>query len=130
GLRDLALRARRHPRRRRGPGAGVARAARARGVERRRDGRARRPRPRLQGRPGTAARGAPQPRWRPRGRRSPGSLAALHARALARSVAEAVRDRHPAVASEGARRDADAWRSLAPLVLGKVDESYHLLDVL
>src|SRR3954467_8062952 len=38
-------------------------------------------------------------------------------------IAEAVRDRQAAVAAERARRDADARRGLAALVLGLVDHS-------
>src|SRR3954452_20545230 len=44
-------------------------------------------------------------------------------------VAESVGDREPPVAPERARRDADAWRGLAPLVLGLVDHPDDPLDL-
>ena len=44
------------------------------------------------------------------------------------STGEAVGDRQPAVAAERLRGDADAWRRLAALVLGAVDERDHIVD--
>ena len=84
---------------------------------------ARRPRRRSSGWPSSASPASASatsstPRCSPRWTSgSPASAAAVR-----------VRDRHPPVAAERARRDLDPRRRLAALVLGPVDEREHALD--
>ena len=55
--------------------------------------------------------------------------AAARASLRRRLSRRSVRDRHAAVAAEGAAGDLDAGRRLAALVLGAVDERDHAVDV-